>query len=193
MSAAVKQQACENTLIAAYLDGELDSHEAQLVEAHLEDCKECRAELRMHQQFICELDAVLTQRDEVVVPANFSRMVAARAVSDMSGVRSRAEHCKALLFTVVLAVTSFALLGSSTSQFVIGVAQRAVGKVWVLIGFLWATSYDALASLAVIGRVITRRFVVEPRKVGVMLVLLAVAVFLLSHLLAKYHRVSARD
>ena len=192
MNAAVKQQACESTLIAAYIDGELDSHEARLVEAHLGGCEECREELRMHQQFICELDAALTQRDEVV-PANFSRMVAARAVSDMSGVRSRAEHRKALLFAVVLAITSFALLGSSTSQFVIGVAQRAVGKVWGLIGFLWATSYDALASLAVIGRVITRRFVVEPRKVGVMLVLLAVAVFLLSHLLAKYHRVSARD
>jgi len=193
MSAAIKQQACESTLIAAYIDGELDEHEARLVEAHLGECEECREELRMHQQFICELDAALTQRDHVAVPANFSRMVAARAVSDMSGVRSRAEHRKALLFTVVLAITSFALLGSSTSQFVIGVAQRAVGKVWALIGLFWSTSYDVLASLAVIGRVITRRFVVEPRKVGVMLVLLTVAVFLLSRLLAKYHRVSARD
>ena len=193
MSAAVKQQACQRNLIAAYVDGELDRREAQLVEAHLADCHECRAELRAHQQFICELDAALTQKDEVAVPANFSRMVAARAVSDMSGVRSRAEHRKALLFSAVLAGTSFVLLGSSASQFVVVVAQRAVGKVWALISLLWATSYDALASIVVIGRVMSRRFVVEPRKVGLMLLLLAVAVFLLSHLLSKYHRVSASD
>lgn len=193
MSAAVKQQACQSKLIAAYVDGELDRREAQLVEVHLEDCYDCRDELRMHQQFICELDAALTQKDEVAVPANFSRMVAARAVSDMSGVRTPAEHRKALLFSVVLAGTSFVLLGSSASQFVIVVAQRAVGKVWALIGLLWATSYDALASVVVIGRVMSRRLVVEPRKVGLMLLLLAVAVFLLSRLLSKYHRVSASD
>jgi anti-sigma factor RsiW len=193
MSAAVKQQTCQRNLIAAYVDGELDRHEARLVEAHLAECAGCREELRLHQQFICELDAALTQKDEVAVPANFSRLVAARAVSDMSGVRSRAEHWKALLFSVILAVTSFALLGSSTSQFVIDVVQRAVGKVWALICLAWATSFDALASIVVIGRVISRRFVVAPHRVGLSLLLLAVAVFLLSRLLSKYHRVSASD
>jgi anti-sigma factor RsiW len=193
MSAAVKQQTCQSNLIAAYVDGELDKHETLLFEEHLADCEECRVELRFHQQFVCELDAALTQKDEVAVPANFSRMVAARAVSDMSGVRSREEHRKALLFSAVLAATAFVLLGTSTSQFVIAIAQQAVGKVWALIGLIWATAYDVLASVVVIGRVISRRFVVEPRKVGLMLVLLAVAVFLLSRLLSKYHRVSASD
>ncbi len=193
MSAAVKQHACQSSLIAAYVDGELDTREARLVEAHLSDCEECRGELRAHQQFICELDAVLTKKDEVVVPVNFSRMVAARAVSDMRGVRSRTEHRKALLFSVVLGVTSFVLLGSSASQFVFVVAQRAVGKIWAVIGLFWSTSYDALASIVVIGRVISRRVVVEPRKVGLMLVLLAVAVFLLSRLLSTYQRESASD
>ena len=193
MSAALKQHACQSNLIAAYVDGELDRRDVRLVEAHLADCAECREELRAHQRFICELDAALTQKDEVVVPANFSRMVAARAVSDMRGVRSRTEHRKALLFTVVLGLTSFALLGSSASQFVIVVVQRGVGKIWAVIGLFLATTYDALASIVVIGRVISRRFVVEPRKVGLMLLLLAVAVFLLSRLLSRYQRESASD
>jgi anti-sigma factor RsiW len=193
MSAAVQKVKCQTNLIAAFVDGELETHEARLFEEHLANCEECREELRMHQLFVCELDAALTHKEEVTVPADFSRMVAARAVSDMRGVRSRSEHRKALIFSLVLAVSSFTLLGTSTSQLIIVVVQRAVGKAWALIGLVWATAYDVLASVVVIARVISRRFVIEPRKVGLLLVLLAVAVFLLSRLLSKYHRVSASD
>src|SRR5690242_7500830 len=108
------QKLCEKNLVAAYVDGELDTAAQARFEEHLTDCQECRLELRVHQQFICELDALLTSEVQVAVPVNFSRVVAARAVSDMSGVRTRAEKKKAIVFCLILGVTGFALIGSTT-------------------------------------------------------------------------------
>lgn len=193
MSATVQQQLCRRNQIASYIDGELENGEVLLLESHLAECAECRSELRAHQVFISELDAALTQKDSLTVPANFSRVVAARAASDMSGVRSSAEHRKALVFVVVLASTAFALLGTSASQFVVAVVQRGVAKIWAVVGLVWSASYDAFASTVVIGRVISRKFVVEPRRVGLSLVVLAGAIFLLSRLLSKYRRMGATD
>ncbi|PWT88407.1 MAG: hypothetical protein C5B55_13170 [Blastocatellia bacterium] len=193
MSAAVQQQLCQRNQIAAYIDGELETAEVQLLESHLAVCAECRKELRAHQLFISELDAALSKRDNLTVPSNFSRVVAARASSDMSGVRSSAEHRKAFIFIVVLASTAFGLLGSSASEFVLVVVQRGIAKVWAVIGFVWSASYDALASIVVIGRVMSRKFVVEPRRVVLSLIVLAGAIFLLSRLLSKYRRMGATD
>lgn len=193
MIAALKQLTCGDDLIASYVDGELDSRATLEFEQHLSQCEQCRSELQAHRMFICELDAALTQKDSLAVPADFSRRVAARAVSDMSGVRTGAEHRKALLFCALLALISFGLLGTSASQSGLLIAQNFVGKIWAVIGFVWSASYDAIASLIVIARVVSRRFVVEPRSVGLLLLFLAFAVFLLSRLISRYHRTGATD
>lgn len=89
---------CERNLVTAYVDGELDTTAEARFEEHVISCQDCRLELRVHRQFMCELDALLANDAQLVVPADFSRVVAARAVSDMSGVRTRAENRKALVF-----------------------------------------------------------------------------------------------
>jgi predicted anti-sigma-YlaC factor YlaD len=182
---------CDPKLIAAYIDGELDDAVQSLFEAHIECCSSCRDELRVHQQFICALDSVFINDPEVSIPADFSRIVAARALSDMSGVRTAAENRKALLICLVLAVTGFALIGATTRQMSLTVFRGLIGKVLAVAEFAWATLYDSVISVAVISRVISRKFIVETGNLGLVFVLFAFSVLLLSRLIANYHRTGA--
>jgi anti-sigma factor RsiW len=184
---------CERNLIAAYVDGELDEDLTQRLEEHLPGCAPCRAELQAHRLFVCELDAAFNDSAEIPVPADFSRMIAARATSDMRGVRTHAEHRKALGICMILALIGFALLGATARETVFLIAQKFVTTVAGLIGFAATSVYDAIAGLAVIFRVLSRKVVIESGSLGPVVVLLAVAILLLTRLLSKFHRTSATE
>ena len=187
-----QEQFCETTLIAAYVDGELDEDLELRFEEHVQSCEPCRVELRLHRLFICELDATLTET-EMPVPRDFSRIIAARASSDMRGVRTRAEHRKALGICMILALIGFALLGATARETVFQLAGKFVTTVVGLVGFAATAIYDTVAGLAVIFRVLSRKIIVESGSLGPVVVLLAVAILLLSRLLSKYHRTSATE
>lgn len=188
-----QEKYCERNLIAAYVDGELDEDLTQRVEDHLQGCAPCRAELQAHRMFVCELDAALTDSVEIPVPADFSRMVAVRATSDMRGVRTHAEHRKALGICMILALIGFALLGATARETVFLIAEKFVTTVAGLAGFLATVVYDTVAGLAVIFRVLSRKVVIESGSLGPVVVLIAVAILLLSRLLSNYHRKSATE
>jgi predicted anti-sigma-YlaC factor YlaD len=183
---------CESDLIACYVDGDLDEDLAQRFEEHLQSCEPCRVELRLHRLFICELDATLTET-EVPVPRDFSRIIATRATSDMRGVRTRAEHRKALGICMILALIGFALVGATARETIFLVAGRFVTTVIGLVGFAATAVYETVAGLAVISRVLSRKIIVESGSLGPMIVVLAVAIVLLTRLLSKYHRTSATE
>jgi Predicted transmembrane transcriptional regulator (anti-sigma factor) len=187
------EKICDRNLIAAYVDGELEAGATLLFEDHLQSCAPCRAELRVHRLFVCELDAALTESAEIPVPENFSRMIAARASSDMSGVRTRSENRKALSICVILALGGFALVGARTSRGIFAVAQKFITTSLDLLGFLATAAYDTVAGLAVIFRVLSRKIIVETGSLGPVLVLLAFAVLILSRLIANYHRTGATE
>jgi anti-sigma factor RsiW len=182
---------CDQRLIPAYIDGELDQAAQSLFEQHVDSCHECRDELRIHQQFICALDSVFINDVEVSVPKDFSRIVAARAVSDMSGVRTAAENRKSLLICLVLAVTGFALIGATTRQMSLRVIGTLIAKIIGVAEFAWSTFYDSVVSVAVISRVISRKFIIETGNLGLVFFLFAFAVLLLSRLISNYHRTGA--
>ena len=190
---AAQEKFCERNLIAAYIDGELDIDLTQHFDEHLERCAPCRAELRAHRLFVCELDAALTESADIPVPADFSRMVAARATSDMRGVRTRAEHRKALGICMILALIGFALLGATARETVFLIAEKFVATVAGLVGFAATAVYDTVAGFAVIFRVLSKKIIVESGSLGPLVVLLAVAILLLSRLLSNYHRTSATE
>jgi len=177
---------CERNLFAAYIDGELEQDVTLLFENHLQGCAPCRAELRAHRLFVCELDAALTDGGEIPVPADFSRMIAARATSDMSGVRTRSENRKALTICVILALAGFALLGARTNA-IFTVAEKSVTTSLGVLRFLATAVYDTVAGLAVIFRVLSRKIIVESGSLVPVLVLLAFAVLILSRLISNYH------
>jgi predicted anti-sigma-YlaC factor YlaD len=187
----MSKEVCSSSVIAAYIDGELEEGPRILFEEHVEGCSPCRAELQAHRLFMCELDAVMAQRMDLEVPANFSRVVAARAASDMSGVRSFAERRKALSFCLILALLAFALLSTSARDSIFHFVGRLTGSFFGVVSFLWTAFYDAAASLTVIFRVLSRKFVVESGSLGLLIVLLALALLLLSRLISNYHRTGA--
>ena len=185
-----QESLCESTLIATYVDGELDEVLELRFEEHLQRCEPCRVELRLHRLFVCGLDSTLTQA-EMPVPRDFSRIIATRAASDMRGVRTRAENRKALGICMILALIGFALLGATARETVFLLAQKFVSTVVGLVSFAATAIYDTAAGLAVIFRVLSRKVIIESGSLGPLVVLLAVAILLLSRLLSNYHRSSA--
>ena len=189
----VEQKICQKNLIAAYVDGELSDVANAIFEQHVEDCSDCRAELRAHRVFVCELDAALTGKVDIPVPDDFSKVIAVRARSDMRGVRSRSEHRKAIGICMVLALTGFGLLGATAREDVLALAGRFITSVFSIGTFISQLVYDAVAGVVVISRVLGHRIVVSSGSVGVLLVVLAVAVFVLSRLISDYHRTGATE
>jgi Putative zinc-finger len=192
MSAELKQINCDANLIAAYVDGELEPANRIAVDMHLDDCMQCRADLRAHRLFVCELDSVLTQSD-VTIPTDFSRTVAARATSDMRGIRSASENKKAVAFCLILAVTALGLLSDATRVAAFNGSRQFVRGVVSIVGVLWTALYDMVASILVISRVLSRKVVVESNSRGLLLVLFALAVLLLSRMIVRYHRTGATE
>ena len=121
------QRDCQIEQIAAYLDGELDDAARLLFEAHTKECSDCGAEVVEQRRLLCALDSVLSRGSDLPLPANFARIVAARAESDMSGVRERREHGRALRLCLMLAAASLALLGVAARAFVFNFA-RTIGR-----------------------------------------------------------------
>ena len=189
----IQEQLCEPRMIIAYVDGELSLAEQGVFEQHLHTCTECRTELRLHQQFNCELDSALTDQLQVAIPTDFSRMVAARAVSDMGGVRSSAEKKKAIVFCFLLAAGGFALMGGPARQFTMSLIRRLIGMTFGLVDFIGRAVYDLVLSVGVVSRVVSRKFIVETGNGRTVVVLLALAALLLSRLIANYHRTSTTD
>ena len=177
---------CQKELVAAYLDGELGA--CADFEEHLSDCAVCKADLHNQRLFISELDATLASTPALSLPKNFAQIVAARAESDMSGVRNNAEHRRALRFCMILALASSALLGAAAIKSVFFSSQSTANKIFGVFTLLWGSIYDAAVGLMVISRVISQGLIPESPFAGLMALLLALAVVLLSLLISSYHR-----
>jgi anti-sigma factor RsiW len=185
---------CDQNLIGAYVDGELDADLTLRLEEHLEDCADCQFELRAHRLFVCELDSVLhTRSAEMPVPADFSRRVAARATSDMRGVRTRSENRKALAICLVLALAGFALVGTAARDIFFLVSEKLVSKIFAVLGLLASIVYDAVTGLVVVVRFLGRRVIVETGSLWPMLGLFAFGILVLSRLISNYHRSGATE
>lgn len=179
---------CQEDKIAAYLDGELEASASALFEQHLIECRACNAELNAQRLFMCELDATLTLAPDLPVPSNFAQIVAARAESDMRGVRDGREHKRAFRFCLILALSSFALLGAAAGKAVFFSGRTIASQIFGIFGLLWTTLYDVAVGLTVISRVISGGLFPESSFAGLAALLLALGVVLLSLLISSYHR-----
>jgi len=189
----VQQRICQRNLIAAYVDGELSEVASAIFEQHLEDCVECRGELRVHRRLVCELDAALTGDANIPVPENFSKVIAIRARSDMHGVRTASEHKRAIAICMVLAAAGFALLGATASETIFFAARRFISAVLTIGGFAMSAAYDAITGLVVISRVVGHKLIGQTGSLAVVLVFLAVGLLVLSRLISDYHRTGATE
>lgn len=193
MSTTPTEKICDRNLIAAYVDSELDADLTLLFEDHLESCAPCRAELRAHRLFVCELDAAMNDSGEIPVPVDFSRVIAVRATSDMRGVRTRSEHRKALTICLVLALGGFALISATARDTIFRIAGTLFGTVFALVSFVASTAYEAVTGLVVIVRALSRKIIIETGSLWPMLAVLAFGLLILSRLISNYRRPGATE
>ena len=186
---SISNSICETEKIAAFIDGDLDPAEIAALEKHIENCTRCASELQAQRLFMCELDSALASRVELEVPANFARVVAVHAESDMRGVRDRKEHTRALRFCIILGLAAFALLGVASSKAVFLSLRSIAGKVFGVLGIFARTTFDAAAGFTVVSRVVSRGFISDSKLAGLAgLLLVVVAIAVLSLLISRYHR-----
>lgn len=193
MPSGDQNRICERNLFASYVDGELDAELTAQFEQHVESCARCRAELQAHRRLVCELDAALTDSVEIPVPAGFSKMVAARATTDMRGVRTRPEHRKALGICMVLALGGFALLGATARDALFGIGEQFIAATLSIGRFLSSVVYDAGAAVAVVFGVLSRKLIVETGSLVPLVLLLVIAILVLSRLISNYHHTGATE
>lgn len=180
---------CETEKIAAFIDGDLDPAEHAAFEEHISNCSSCTEELQAQRLFMCELDSALAGAAELAVPANFARVVAVHAESDMRGVRDRKEHTRALQFCIILGLAAFALLGVTSSKAVIVSVQALASKTVGIFGLFGKAVYNAVSGFTVVSRVLSGGLIADSRVAGLTaLVVVALAVGLLSLLISRYHR-----
>ena len=179
---------CQKEWIAAYLDGALDADAGRLFEQHLDSCVTCSAELNEQRRFMLALDSALTTTPVLPLPRNFIRIVAARAESDLSGMRDRLERKRAARFCLVLAATGLAMIGAAAGKTIFVAVPVIANQILGIFGLLWTALRDAAVGLTVVSRVIGGGLVPEPHFAGLAALLLALAIVLLTLLIGGYHR-----
>jgi anti-sigma factor RsiW len=180
---------CQLEDVAAYLDGELAGAALDRFEHHAKTCQTCATELRAQRQLLCTLDVAFSDSRSFDLPNNFTRVVTARAENDLSAMRNGRERKRALQLCVLLALVAFALLGAATQTIVIDPVRSFFRVARILFDFLWQAAADAVATLAVLSRVI-RSAVLETQPGARLLLVLAFLLSLscLSFLIARYRR-----
>jgi anti-sigma factor RsiW len=180
---------CQLEDVAAYLDGELSDTAQETFEEHLKSCADCTVELRVQRQLLCTLDFAFNESRRFELPRDFTRVVAAQAENDLSGMRKWSERRRALQLCAILALVSFALLGAASRTLVFDPARSFLRVTGSLISLVWQAIYDAGTGVAVIVRVIGRAIVLGSHGLWLLVaVAFVISLFLLPLLIAKYHR-----
>ena len=194
MNAIHDKLSCQSENIAAYLDGELDAVVGALLEEHLKLCSACTSELAEQRLLLCTLESTFGRASNLPLPTDFARVVAARAESDMSGVRDRREHQLALRLCAGLAIGAFALLGVAASKVVLDFAGRLVSHVAGVFDLGWTTVYDAVTGLAIISRLLSKGYIPGSLRLGfIAFLLLGLGLLIISRLIANHHRTRLID
>jgi len=180
---------CHLDDVAAYLDGELSDTSLACFEDHLQTCADCATELRAQRQLLCTLDVAFNNSRSFALPQDFARRVTRRAESDFSGMRRWPERRRALKLCAMLALVSFALMGAASRAIVFEPVRSSFKAVSTVVDLCWQAGSAAIASVAVLLRVITRATFFAHNGTGLLLLLvLAIALCCLLFLITRYHR-----
>ena len=179
---------CPREEIAAYLDNELSGAALTSFETHLTNCGDCDTELRGQRQLLCTLDVAFNQPQSFELPRDFTHVIAMHAESDLSGMRGKGERRRAVKLCAILAIFSFALMGTAWRALLLEPIRSFARVAESFLGLAWRTTYDAGTGVAVIIRVVSRATVSGRYGVGILLTAFVVSISLLPLLIARYHR-----
>jgi anti-sigma factor RsiW len=180
---------CHLQDVAAFVDGELAGAALDQFESHLKSCAGCADELRTQKQLLCTLDVAFNDSRSFNLPRDFSRVVTARAESDLRGVRRKPERRRALQLCVLLAVVSFGLMGAAARGLVIDPLKSFLRVTGTLLDFAGQAALNLAETVTVFTRLMARAVLFAPYGMGVLfLVALVFSILVLSFLIARYHR-----
>ena len=187
-------QGCRPEEAAAYLDGELSAAAAASFEAHARACRACAHALNEQRRLLCLLETAFGEslRREPALPRDFSRVVRARAESDMG--RVRLEKKRALLLCAALALLTFALLGGRTVASALAPMRFITRALASALDIAAHTFVETGRGLALIMRAVGTQLTGEPGALrGFVLLGLTSAFVLLLRLISNYHRTRIPD
>jgi anti-sigma factor RsiW len=183
--------------VAAFLDGELAAGETFVFEEHLKSCDSCPLALADQRRLTVLITAAVTGTQKaVILPADFARVVTARAQSDMSSVRRGPETRRAALLALALAAVSLALLGACARGGLLAPATAAARGLAaaseMALHAAGAAAAGALLLLRGIGNFFTQAHPDASTRL-LAAAALAAAILLLLRLITKYHRTIRPD
>ncbi len=172
--------------IAAYIDGELSPREELELELHFIDCQVCRSELNEQKKLLCALDIILDDKNEIELPANFTKIVIANAESNVKGLRCPRERTRALFVCATLFLMVIFGLGAETSKTVESLGN--IGEQFFAVGgFFVHFIHDATLVLTVILRSLCLQFVFKSAVTAAVLgIFFVFSVLIFSRLLSRY-------
>ena len=150
---------CLQDEILAYLDGELSSEDEFKFELHLDECEFCRNDINTQKMISKSLEMVHAQEvKKVIIPENFSKMVATKAESDVSGILQKKEISNAIYICTILILLVLVGIGTDINSLLYAF-ERFAEKFLVMIGFLVHFVFDLSAGILLILRYLNHHFV----------------------------------
>lgn len=182
------EKKCYRDEIGAYIDGELDPAEELALEVHVSICRECHSELNLQKQILSALDFSFDEKSAIELPENFAKVVAVRAESGVSGLRSKDERFRA--FGLCLALFFIIIIGLSAGKADLLSRVTKVGEqVFAVANFFGHFIYDLTIGAAIILRSLSGQFIFNSViSIIVCAVLLALSAAILSRLIFRFNR-----
>lgn len=188
METSTNKSECPRREIAVYIDGELNQRDESNLERHLANCSACLSELNEQKKLICFLDGALLEKNEIEVPANFTKIVVANAQGKVSGLRHPAETFRALLICAGLFLVVLLGLGNET-QAVVKTFINFSEQILAVSGFVWHFAYDFSLGIAIIVRSLSSQFLFNSSVSFVFLsILFVISLAVLSKLFFRFNR-----
>ncbi len=182
---------CRRSQIAEYFDGELSADDEREVFEHLQTCVSCQKEFSIIERISGEFD--ISPLMPVELPADFAKVVAARAESQVGGLRSNRE--KLVTLAVVASIISLlTLVLGFNFPAIAGIAWLVLGKIAALFGFFFNILENFVYGTAVVARFAAARF--ETLDGGSRLMIIAmvlVVIFTLFRFARSRHQLRLRE
>ncbi len=183
------KKVCPRPEITEYLDGELKPGEELELEIHFAECKVCLDELNSQKQVSSSLEILLdAEKDEIELPVNFTKVVTAKAESNLDGVRSPKERSRALFICAIL--FTFLIFGFGTeSETLLFAVEKFAEQVLAVGGFVLHLFYSLTVGISAIFGSFCNEFVFSSGLVLLGLAIVFVISFLiLSRMILRFNR-----
>ncbi|NNF00368.1 MAG: zf-HC2 domain-containing protein [Pyrinomonadaceae bacterium] len=180
---------CPRGEVLDYLDGELSPADEFDLELHFKDCKICRDEVNAQKKVSTTLEIMLEEESkEIEVPVDFSKVIAARAESNVSGLRQPRERSKALYICAVLFFLVVIGLGTELNS-VLGAFERSAEQFAAVGGFIFHLVFDLANGVSIILRNLSHRFVFgSVISLGLIVAFFIFTSLALSRIVLRYNR-----